>query len=397
MSRLGLTVNMDKSSLEPDMTKDYIGYKICTQGKPMLKIPSARIKKLQKTITRVLQLNKIRARVLARIAGQCVSMSKAVLPGKLLLRNVYRLLATKLSWDQELVMDSETRADLTWWNHAVTAWNGSPIMVGPVDVQIETDASQTGWGAVCQNQHAAGFWNRRMAEMPSNYREMMAILLALKSFKNLDKKTVQMCTDNIAAAAYINYLGGSSKQLCQLAKAIWLEAYEREMTLQAKYLPGPQNVTADALSRLPNKYEWQLHPGLFGFIDKLWGPHTVDRFATLANAQLPVFNSRFAEPLTSGIDALAQNDWAAHNNFCNPPFRMIGQVLQTIAQRQAHATIIAPLWPAQPWFQTLREMSICPPLKRPKGKACIPCGAQPEPWKNNRWKVYAWRICGHGH
>ncbi|XP_072050326.1 uncharacterized protein [Amphiura filiformis] len=119
-------------------------------------------------------------------------MSKAVLPGKLLLRNVYRLLATKLSWDQELVMDSETRADLTWWNHAVTAWNGSPIMVGPVDVQIETDASQTGWGAGCQNQHAAGFWNRRMAEMPSNYREMMAILLALKSFKIWTKDSTNL-------------------------------------------------------------------------------------------------------------------------------------------------------------------------------------------------------------
>ena len=394
LRNLGLTVNWEKSSLDPEMTKEFIGYKVCTAGIPTLKIPNARITKLKKTITRVLNLVGVRARVLARIAGQCIAMAKAILPGKLLLRNVYRLLATKKSWDQELILDAATRTDLEWWNQAVKSWNGNPIMLGPVDIQIETDASQTGWGAICQGHEAAGFWNCRMSMMPSNYREMMAILLALKSYKNLDNKKVQVLTDNIAAAAYVNHLGGPSKQLCQLANAIWMEAYERRITLQAKYLPGVQNTIADTLSRLPNKYEWRIQPRLFAYIDKLWGPHKIDRFATLANAQLSVFNSRFAEPLTAGIDALAQKDWAKNNNFCNPPFRMINQVLQIVEQQNAFATLIAPFWPAQPWFQKLKQMSICPPLKLPVN-AFVPMGAQPEPMKNKQWKVYAWRICGH--
>ena len=52
---------------------------------------------------------------------------------------------------------------------------------------------------------------------------MMAILMALKTFTHLENKTVRVYTDNIAAAAYINNLGGSSTDLCQLANAIWLE------------------------------------------------------------------------------------------------------------------------------------------------------------------------------
>ena len=130
------------------------------------------------------------------------------------IRSVYRLLATKQSWDHELSIDSATRMDLEWWHHAVTSWNGCPIHIGAVDLQMETGASQTGWGAVIANKKAAGFWNHRLSMMPSNYREMMAILLALKAFKELDNKVVQVCTDNTAAAAYINHLGGPSKQLC---------------------------------------------------------------------------------------------------------------------------------------------------------------------------------------
>ena len=42
-------------------------------------------------------------------------------------------------------------------------------------------------------------------------------------------------------------------------------------------------------------------PLSFHRIDLVWGPHTVDRFASHVNAKLPGFNSRFWNP--EGIDA----------------------------------------------------------------------------------------------
>ena len=126
---------------------------------------------------------------------------------------------------------------------------------------------------------------------------------------------------------------------CNLARSDF-----KNITLQARFLPGVNNTTADYLPRLPNKYEWKMHPNLFKYIKKLWGPHTKDRFATLTNTQLPVFNSRFAEPLTTRIDALVQADWQEHNNYCNPPFRMIPQLLRVIENKNLWATIIAPHW-----------------------------------------------------
>ena len=192
--------------------KNYIGYIITTGDKPTLHVPNEHIHQLRKDLKRVLAQCHVKARMLARIAGQCVSMSKAVLAAKLLLCNAYRLLTSKNSWSDILTLDRDTRSDLEWWLHALGSWNGTPIQTGPIDFQIEMDASMSGWGAQIKgsNKMAAGFWNLRLSQMPSNYRELMAVLLALKSFSFPRGKKVQILTDNITTAAYINQLGGPS-------------------------------------------------------------------------------------------------------------------------------------------------------------------------------------------
>jgi hypothetical protein len=324
-------------------------------------------------------------------------MAKAILPAKLLLRNVYRLLASKITWNDMLLIDQDTKTDLEWWYAALRSWNGAKIHTGPINFQVETDASMTGWGARVRgtNQMAAGFWNDRVSRMPSNYREMMAVVMALKSFHFPPGKRIQVLTDNITTAAYINHLGGPSRDLSNLAQSLWMDSHERGLIITATYLRGVLNTTADQLSRLSSHYEWQLHRGLFNYIDRLWGPHTIDRFATVMNTHLPTYNSRYADPNTSGVDALAQQDWAMHNNFVNPPFRLIPKILQVIETQGAHATLIAPWWEAQTWFQKLKQLSVRPPLKLPKTGLTHESGLIPEACKNKKWRIYAWRLCGH--
>ena len=65
----------------------------------------------------------------------------------------------------------------------------------------------------------------------------------------------------------------------------------------------------------------------------------------------------FWNPLTSGVDALAQKDWGSVKNYVNAPFALIPKVLQ-IVKEQAVATIIAPKWPAQTWYRDLVSMTV---------------------------------------
>ena len=129
----------------------------------------------------------------------------------------------------------------------------------------------------------------------------------------------------------------------------------------------------------------------------MFGPHTIDRFASFSTSLLPAYNSRFCDPGSCGVDALGQTDWAHHNNFVNPPFRLISRVLDVVEAQQADATLIAPLWPGQPWMSRLRQLCVAPPLRLPPvSRTCVPLlpFQQVEPHRNLRWTLYAWRFSG---
>jgi hypothetical protein len=313
LQRLGWQVNWGKSDLSPSQELTYIGYRLITNdqsGFPQLRIPIERIRKLRKDISRLLLRGCTTARCLARIAGQCVSMAKAVLPAKLLLRNIYRLLHQRVAWEDMLRLDAPTIKDLQWWFVALENWNGRDISTRPVEMQIETDASQTGWGAniIGSGKQAAGFWDMTMSLAPSNARELMAVIMTVLSFKeDLQNKAVQILTDNITTAAYIMHLGGPSPGLSSMVTNLWTICYELNIELTARFLAGVDNQRADYLSRVQAQHEWKLHPAIFKILDQMWGPHTIDRFASMSNRCLPTYNSRFWDPWSSGVDALAQN------------------------------------------------------------------------------------------
>ena len=101
LESLGWTINYKKSSFVPEDTKEWIRYIMFSSAlnesnsEPRICIKQDRIWKLRRDIVRALRKKVIPVKTLARIAGQCVSMAAVILPAKLLLRNVYRVLARK--------------------------------------------------------------------------------------------------------------------------------------------------------------------------------------------------------------------------------------------------------------------------------------------------------------
>ena len=132
-------------------------------------------------------------------------------------------------------------------------------------------------------------------------------------------------------------------------------------------------------------YEWQI-----SHLDVVWRPHTIAWFAMLMNAQLPKYNSRFADPFSSGINALAQTDWNHQNNYLNAPFRMHSGVLDIIIGQRAGATVIAPEWVVQPCHFFLMEPRVVVPTRVPQ-RAFQMFPTVEHLWKS-KWKGYAWRI-----
>ena len=165
-----------------------------------------------------------------------------MLPGRLMLRNIYKLIQCKVTWESKLQLTPEAIADLQWWLSAFATWNGRVVLPSEVHGQLVTDASHYGWGAHLGDHQTHGSWDQTMGLRHSNVREMAAVLLALRAFRHLIRdRTINILSDNITTVAYVNHMGGSVSELTEIAKLIWAEAIRYNVTIIAKHISGKKN------------------------------------------------------------------------------------------------------------------------------------------------------------
>ena len=190
------------------------------------------------------------ARGLARIIGQCITMTNAIVPAKLLLRSAYHILASRDNWESLVSISKEARRDLEWSLRAIQSWNRVPLTAEKtIDVQIETDTSCSGLRGVLDKKEATGFCSRLVSYQYSNFKELLAIYNTLLTFGDeIAGKHVQILTDNITCVAYINRFGGPSKKLSTLMTTIWTYCQSLGISLCAKHLAGKMSFRADQLS-----------------------------------------------------------------------------------------------------------------------------------------------------
>ena len=258
---------------------------------------------------------------------------------------------------------------LQWWLEEGNVLQGQPLHPLHHALQIFTDASKEGWGAHLNEHTARGSWSVPERKLHINYLELKAVFLALKEFQNLCiGKIVLVATDNTIVVAYINKEGGMrSGPLCALLWRILTWCSQRQVTLQARHIPGRLNVIADKLSRLGQtiQTEWSLLPEVFQRLCSKWHRPQIDLFATKFNHKLPQFVSPVPDPLAVAVDVLTL-PWEDLDAYAFPPTSILGKVVEKLTHSPCRRLIlIAPGWPNMPWFWDLVNMSSQVPLSLP--------------------------------
>lgn len=143
-----------------------------------------------------------------------------------------------------------------------------------------------------------------------------------------------------------------------MAEALWTYLLARDSSIYDLFVPGIDNFRADAASRvLITRGEFKLKEKFFQYLNQLWGPFTVDAFASQMNTQLRRFWCRDGDDRAAGNDALQQS-WHGERLWLHPPYVLLPRVLDEIRRHKVEdATIIAPLWPTQGWFPALLTIS----------------------------------------
>eukprot|EP00873_Tetraselmis_striata_P001518 jgi/Tetstr1/421782/TSEL_012685.t1 len=244
-------------------------------------------------------------RELQSLAGRAQYLFLAIPAARFYLRELHDVVGSK--WGGRVRMTHQLRRDLQWWTAVPTQANGRPIHRLVETAYMHCDSSGYGWGAVL---------NGRL--------EARGVLANLTS-----------C---------------SLAMMAELRKLWYLLDCNSVHTI-ARYIRSAANVWVDRLSRHLDSDDWQLDPVMFAKLEAMWGAYSVDRFASALNAMLPRYNAAWLDPGCEAVDSLHLSDaeWRRENNYCNPPWPLLPDLVQKLHQSGEAATVVAPRWEGKVW------------------------------------------------
>jgi len=277
LRKSGWKVNVKKSRWEPHQITEWLGIVVNTI-KMLFVIPEKKVVKLKSTLLGLLtEFPSLRVRSVASVCGFIISLSPALGPiVRLLTRQMYAFVQCRITWNDVLHANDGVREELQFWLHHIDAFNGYSIHRSiSFQATLSCDASSSGYGAALlmgnEQRFCSEMWNVHDCCESSSFRELKAILLALRSFcKLLINCNVKIFTDN-QSVVRIAHCGSALAHLQSLAIEIFNLCMCFNISFQVQWIPREENEMADYLSRIVDPDDWMLNPSLFDLIVNKWG------------------------------------------------------------------------------------------------------------------------------
>lgn len=357
---LGLIINWGKSEIVPSKRCKFLGI-IIDSEKMILELPLEKKVKIVKLVNKTLREAKIKIQSLAEVVGVLVAACPAVAYGWLYYKELESAKRKALAYHDNnmnkfTILPGQALSELEWWRDHIMS-SSNKIRCSRFDLEIFSDASLSGWGAVCGHHKAKGLWDASEKLHHINYLEILAAFLALQCFANdLEGAQILLRIDNLTALAYINKMGGTRfRNLHELVKELWEWCMARNIWLFAEYVASKEN-PADEGSRLTNiDTEWELAPYAFNLVREKFGNPTIDLFASRVNKKCNTYCSWERDSEALLINAMTF-DWSQYYWYAFPPFSLIPRILKKIIEEGSRGIIVVPYWVGQPWFPIFTEL-----------------------------------------
>ena len=365
---LGWLINFPKSFLAPRIRFEFIGLEWdLLHGS--IRPKQAKILRLKKDIRAAQPGKLIKAKKLASLVGVIKWMAPYVPLGYMHLKKLQWKIREVWSqkrhgWYAQIPVSRSMVELLKWWTRETNTFVGVPLKVPTPNLELFTDASLHGYGAIMGDKTMAGTWTRRYKEKHINSLELEAVRRALLTFADLVvSNTVRVHSDNSTTVACLKRQGSlKSRTLNKLTAKLVSWADKNSVTLIPVHIQGYRNVEADALSRkdLTHASEWSLSSKEFHRV-VTWSkltPPWLDLMATDKNKQTDSFICPYPHPNAAAVDAL-NTPWNYTGTlWIYPPTAVMTRVINKIRETQSiRLIIVAPDLPSKPWFPDLMDLT----------------------------------------
>ena len=360
---LGLTHHPGKGEWEPTQRLEHLGLDVDLEA-GLFRVPPHKLAALMRQAREILGLASrearlVPARLLAGFIGYAQSVYLACPSARFYLRALHDVLATRTSWGARVRLSRQALRDLGWWREIGSADVARAIWRAPEQSTLHCDASRLAWGGVLDGTvPAQGMWTGRERGRHINYLELLAVHQTLCAFLGrLHGRSVLLWEDNMTVVHVLTNRTTRSPELMHLLRRVWYLLDSAGIDLSVRHIATDLNVLADSLSRGSPFDDLTLLPNAFASLERRFGPHDVDRYATSANTQLSRWNGLMPDARSDGAGALSQR-WEDENNYAFPPVTELPRIAQLLHEHPGVAcTLVAPYWPAQAWFQQLSELA----------------------------------------
>jgi hypothetical protein len=263
---LGIPVNTTKFAAEgaPTQTPTILGVRIDTNTMTAQLTPD-RLREVTELCAQWLDRTTCTKRELQALVGKLSFAARVVRPGRIFLARLLDTLRAHHhmhgSWP--IAISADCVADISWWRRFVSRWNGTHLLYDelwqqPDVLQLWTDASLLGYGAVCGLRYMSVPWSpeqlavaARAERVSMPYLELFAIVAAAAAWSGQWRgQRVSMHTDCQAAAAAANRGTARHPAMADLARTLHFICARSECEVRVVFVRGITNMRADLLSRL---------------------------------------------------------------------------------------------------------------------------------------------------
>ena len=262
-SQLGVPLAPDKV-IGPSTCLTYLGIEIDSHNQS-IRLPPDKLADLITLLHSWSAKKKCTKRELLSLLGSLSFACKVVKPGRMFLRRLIDLSTTVHHINHRITLNTEARADITWWITFLPTWNGKELIqsapVTSYSKKLFTDASLLGFGSVYNNQWFSKKWPAPYKDYHINFLELFAIVASVFTWgHDWANQQILFYTDNLCITNVWRSGTCINKDIMRLVRALFYFTAKNNINILMHHIPGQTNTLADLLSRLQVDRFHRLHP-----------------------------------------------------------------------------------------------------------------------------------------